>query len=511
MRGPRRQARVAKAPDGAGPLIRRLRRHLLPQGEKGAHASRLLPTVLAALLALVVLLAGLARADEADKGVLANLISQGPLLALDDRVIGAVQGVLSSDATISDIVLSDREGPWLKVDKAKIVWSRLALLSRRLEVDQLTIGHMQVLRRPLPSETPPPAEAGPPQPILPELPVKVIVKQFAIDELALGEPVAGVAARLALNGKAMLGPPSEGLDLSVNARRLDAGGELKAILAYVPQTDRLTVSVNSAEPAGGIFAHLANLPGLPPAKFSLEGAGPLDNFDAKLDFAAGADVWARGDVTVARQDGARRLTLDLRAQLAGMTPPIVRPVFAGETTLKGAVLFNDNSSIATPGLHLVSANARLDVEGGKTADDRLDVRIHAGAIPGSTEIGKLDLNATIAGPASSPTIDGAVRRRRHPRFGGLARSGGRDLQRAPERRADRRGDANRVRRPGEREGARARRQGARGRRRAATSRSPPADRRPRAERSPSTRSISSRRSSRRSTRASSRPEKCTGG
>ncbi len=153
--------------------------------------------------------------------------------------IGAVEGVLSSDATISDIVLSDREGPWLKVDKVGSIWSRLALLSRRLEVDQLTIGHMQVLRRPLPSETPPPAEAGPPQPILPELPLKVIVKQFAIDELALGEPVVGVAARLALTGKATLGPPSEGLDLSVNARRLDAGGELKAILAYVPQTDKL--------------------------------------------------------------------------------------------------------------------------------------------------------------------------------------------------------------------------------------------------------------------------------
>ena len=33
--------------------------------------------------------------------------------------------------------------------------------------------------------------------------------------------------------------------------------------------------------------------------------------------------------------------------------------------------------------------------------------MHAGAIPGSTVIGKLDLNASINGPLSSPTIDGA--------------------------------------------------------------------------------------------------------
>ena len=90
-----------------------------------------------------------------------------------------------------------------------------------------------------------------------------------------------------------------------------------------------------------------------------------------------------------------------------MTPPIIRPVFAGETTLKGDLYFNDDLTIATPGLHLVSANARLDIEGGRSADNILDIKIHAGAIPGATQIGKLDLNASIVGPIASPTIDGA--------------------------------------------------------------------------------------------------------
>ena len=87
-----------------------------------------------------------------------------------------------------------------------------------------------------------------------------------------------------------------------------------------PPTDKLTVAVNSDEPAGGIFAHLANLPGLPPVKLAFNGAGALDNFHAKLDFAAGADVWARGDVIVARQGAGRKLTLDLNSRLEGMTP-----------------------------------------------------------------------------------------------------------------------------------------------------------------------------------------------
>src|SRR3984957_17611146 len=323
-----------------------------------------------ALIALLVLCAT-AQASEEDKGVLANLISRALSSPGMSVSIGAVNGVLSSDASISDIVISDRQGPWLKVDKARLVWNRLALFSRRLEVDQLTIGRIEFLRRPLPSDTPPP-DTGGQQPILPELPVKVLIKQCGVQELSLGEPVVGVAARLSISGKATLGPPSEGLDLTLNAQRLDAPGDFKAQLAYIPAPDRLTLNVNPSEPAGGIFAHLANLPGLPPVKLAFNGAGALDNFTAKLDFTAGADVWANGQVIVARQGAGRSLTLDLDSRLEGLAPGVVQPVFAGHTTLKGDVQFNDDSSIALPGgLHLVSAAARLDFEGGKSVNGLL--------------------------------------------------------------------------------------------------------------------------------------------
>jgi translocation and assembly module TamB len=139
-----------------------------------------------ALIALLALCAN-AQASEEDKGVLANLISRALSSPGMSVSIGAVDGVLSSDASISDIVISDRQGPWLKVDKARLVWNRLALFSRRLEVDQLTIGRLELLRRALPSETPPP-DTGAQQPILPELPVKVLIKQFGVQELSGRRP-----------------------------------------------------------------------------------------------------------------------------------------------------------------------------------------------------------------------------------------------------------------------------------------------------------------------------------
>ena len=113
---------------------------------------------LAVMIAALMALCAAAWAAESDKGVLADLISKALSSPSMSVSIGAVDGVLSSDASISDIVLSDPSGPWLKIDKVRLVWNRLALFSRRLEVDQLTIGHLQVLRRPLPSETAPPPE-----------------------------------------------------------------------------------------------------------------------------------------------------------------------------------------------------------------------------------------------------------------------------------------------------------------------------------------------------------------
>jgi translocation and assembly module TamB len=369
--------------------------------------SATLAALLAALISTLLALSTPPRAAEQDKGVLADLISKALSTPSTNVSIGAVDGVLSSDASISDIVLSDRDGPWLKIDKARLIWGRLALLKRRLEVDQLTIGHLQFLRRPLPSEAALSPDATTLQTILPELPVKVIVKQFAVRELTLGEPVVGVAARLVLAGKATLGPPSEGLDLHLNAERLDALGSLTVLLGFVPATKQITLNVDAAEPAGGLFAHFAKLPGLPPVRLALEGSGPLDAFRAKLDFTAGPDVWANGQIVLARQNGARRLALDLKSRLEGLAPAIVKPIFAGETTLQGDVVFNDDSSLNVPGLHLVSAAARLDIEGAATADRDLELKVHAGAIPGASAVGRLDLNASIKGPLSRPTLDAA--------------------------------------------------------------------------------------------------------
>src|SRR5919112_2161013 len=107
-----------------------------------------------ALIAAAILLAFTlqTRSAEEDKGVLASLISRALSTPTTRVSIGAVDGALSSDATIRDITISDRDGIWFRLDRARIVWRRLALLSKRLEIDKLEIGRMEVLRKPIPAD-----------------------------------------------------------------------------------------------------------------------------------------------------------------------------------------------------------------------------------------------------------------------------------------------------------------------------------------------------------------------
>jgi len=358
----------------------------------------LLATVALAPLALTLT----AHADD-DKGVLAGFISRA-LSSRDTQVsIGAVEGALSSDATIRNIVLSDRDGPWLKIDHARLVWRRLALLHRRLEIDDLDVGHI-VWSRPARKSTAT-ATSGPMQ--WPQLPLKAVVKAFHVESLDLGQPVLGEAARLGFSGEATLGNPSEGLDLKLAAKRLDAPGAIDVKLAFTPKTTQLALALAVEEPQGGLIAKAAHLPGAPPVDFHLTGAGPLDAFHAKLAFAAGPDIGAKGSVDLTRAGAGRDLKLDLASHLAGLLPPLAAPVFAGETQLTGEVRLGDDGAATTEGVTLASANAALDIVGGLGADRVADLTVHAHAKPGPA-IGKLDLSATVKGPLPRPTVEVAL-------------------------------------------------------------------------------------------------------
>ena len=374
-----------------------------------------------ALLLLAVLVTGAAlllgptrpQAQE-DQGVLAGFISRTLSSPGSTVAIGAVEGPLSSDAMIRNVTIADRDGVYLRIDTIRLVWRRVALLSRRLEIQNLEIGRVELLRRPLadPSAAPPPSDG----PLLPELPVKVEIGKFAIGEFALGEPVLGVAARFTAAGTASLGRAAEGLNADVQVRRTDAPGLSAIKLGFVPSSQQLDLSVQHDEPAGGILARLANLPGLPPVKLDLAGTGRLDDWRGRIAFDAGPDINARGDAILSRDAQIRRLGLRLDARIENLLPPGVSTVFAGATKLEGRIVFGDDGGYAIEAFSLASDIAELTAAGYLTARNELNVTARGRALPnaggatarGSARIERLIFDMSAMGALDAPRVEGKL-------------------------------------------------------------------------------------------------------
>jgi translocation and assembly module TamB len=339
---------------------------------------RTLLGLLALVLATLGWLTLATRAADEEKGVLASLISRALSTPATRVSIGAIEGALSSDATIRNLEISDRDGVWLRLDRARIQWRRLALLSRRLEIDRLEVGTLDIARRPVPAETP---VEGEDQPLLPDLPVRVEIRDFALAELRLGEPILGTAARLSMTGAARLGNVAEGLDLRFDARRLDAGGLFTVRLGTCSAGRAPDPRGQSRRAAGRASRAAINIPGLPPVRLDLTGEGTLDAFESRLTFDAGPGIAARGGATVRREGPARRLALDMTAEIAGLLPDVAAPVFAGTTRLTGTAAYADDGSVSLPGITLAAAAARLEITGGMSADQVADIRITAQNLP----------------------------------------------------------------------------------------------------------------------------------
>lgn len=376
-------------------------------------------------------------AGDNQQDLLAGLVSRTLSTPATQVHIGAVDGVLSSDATIRDVTITDKDGTWLKLDRARLVWRRTALLLGRLEIDRLEIGTLEIRRKPQAADQPvtepeqpgtetgqsdaePSASAAQPeqpatesgQPILPELPVKVEVKAFDMHALVLGKPVLGEAVSLAATGNTELGSPSEGLTFNLDATRTDSPGRFKAALAFVPQTNALTLDVTLDEPSHGLLSKLGRFPDEPPIAFALRGKGTLDSFRGALKFQAGPTIDASGAITLDRDGNGRVLATRISGHLGPWLPPLAASVFAGETRLDSATRIGDDGSVVVDGLTLTSRLARLEVKGGLSADKMMDFSATVRSLPSNGDITETDqgsirsltFDGRVNGPAKAPRV-----------------------------------------------------------------------------------------------------------
>ena len=100
-----------------------------------------------------VLAAGLAAgpvaAQQSDKDFLTTYLQDNLSGAGRVVTVTGFAGALSSQATMAEMTIADDQGIWLTIKDARLDWSRSALLSGQVVIDQLTAGEIDLERLPV--------------------------------------------------------------------------------------------------------------------------------------------------------------------------------------------------------------------------------------------------------------------------------------------------------------------------------------------------------------------------
>lgn len=275
-------------------------------------------------------------------------------------------GALSSTATMQAMTIADNDGIWLTLKDVTLNWSRSALLSKRLEISELSATELIVSRRPTPADSLPSAEATPFA--LPDLPVSVNIGKVQITRAELGEALLGQEAVLTLTGAAALAGGEGQANLTV-ARVTPDEGSLAFAASYSNATRNLALNLALDEPRDGLAATLLDLPGRPALSLTLAGEGPIDAFSAQLDLSSDGQKRLGGQIALTATETGQQFAMTLNGDIAPLFTTEYQPFFGPQMELRlsgtqaptGEIALND-LSIASDALHL-SGRVLLDADG----------------------------------------------------------------------------------------------------------------------------------------------------
>lgn len=345
------------------------------------------------IAATAVALAGLVpfatpAQDETDKGFLVNFLEESLSDAGRKVEITGFAGALSSRATMERLTIADDQGVWLEIDGAVLDWSRTALLSGAVIINELGADRIALSRIPDSGPGTPSPEAG--TFALPELPVSIDIGKVRAERIELGAPVLGEAIVARLDAALHLANGAG--EARLQLERIDPGpAELISLdTRYTNETGALSIALDAREGAGGLLSRAIGLPGAPAAELSLNGSGTLDEFRADLRLATDGVTRLSGPVTLnLDHDGIRHFS----ARVTGDPAPLFLPEYAGFL-----------------GSELSLSLAGSREPGGRTVIEALSLGARALSLDGSMTLAAdglpeaFDLVARLAAPDGSPVL-----------------------------------------------------------------------------------------------------------
>ncbi|MDO5621003.1 MAG: translocation/assembly module TamB domain-containing protein [Paracoccus sp. (in: a-proteobacteria)] len=360
--------------------------------------------------------AEISQQTEDDRGFLTRFLESKLSGAGRQVVISGFRGALSSRATFDEIAISDAEGQWLVLKNGAIQWTRSALLTGRIEINELSAAEILIPRKP---ET---GEEGRKLEVqtfsLPELPVGIRIDQLRADRVELGEAWIGQPVALSAQGKMQLAGGEGNADLTIE--RLDAArGSFVLDAAYSNSTTVLNLDLTLDEGQGGLLSTMLDLPGHPSVEAHIKGGGPLSDWASDISLGTNGQPRVTGMASIKAEANAagepgRSFRLQIGGDMAALVREAQRDFFGSQAELRAEGWRGDDGAISVPVLQVrteamqVAGRAEVNASGAPTlaalqidlgrdaGADNLPVRLPFAPAGAMVESGQLRLSYDVA-------------------------------------------------------------------------------------------------------------------
>ena len=341
---------------------------------------RILRNLVLLFLALVMGAVAVFTLTQRGRDNLAGLIST--MASSEDLTVhvDGLSGIWSGDLRLDNVVIGDRQGPWLALRGVAVDWSPTALLSRTFHAERVAAQRIELARLPQSSEQPADSQSG-----SFSLPVSVDIEKIDLPDIAMGEVLAGSGvAQLSASGLLKAERGTNAIQSQLNVARIDGQqGTIDADVDFAPGDNRLVLNLKASEPQGGIIANLLGLQGQPAILADLSGEGPLSDWTGKGSFSIDGSPIAQLTGRHQEVEAGRRIEVKGDGQFERFVPEMLKQVLSGSTTfdVAGTLLTSggvdlERADIASGGL-TTSGSGVINPEG---ASD-FHLQIDTGAQP----------------------------------------------------------------------------------------------------------------------------------
>ncbi len=286
--------------------------------------------------------------------------------------IGSLEGDFPSTIILTDLLVFDTQGLWLKIDRVEARWNPWELFEGKVKIREISFQTIDLFRKPVNKETIAVESPNEKSGGLPVLPVSVEVDHFGAQTIRLGEKVLGESVMLSFESQLAYLGLSQGLSLMLNARRIDqTPGSLDLDASFIPSSKNLTLNLKAQEPAGGILVRALNIPDHPEMSATIQGEGDLEDWKSRFNFHAGESVNLDGTAHVTTIASEKyNLDLLMNANISSLIDPQYKEILQNPVTLTTHLIFDSPENLKISDFDISNAAFQIGLKGNVYIEDQ---------------------------------------------------------------------------------------------------------------------------------------------